>query len=192
MRPLNHIDLETAFLPPNCPMFSDLIERLSEDTSLKPDRIRDLTSGLKRIAKALDRAASEVPADTKWLQPRLHKIAPAALGISRKSWQNIVSDGRAAMVHCGIVAKRRSYAKDLTPEWQELWRKILDAKDRTLSALRRFVHFLSGQGIDPWKVTDADAKAYLDAVALNEISKSPDTAYRAAVNNWKKKRAACG
>jgi len=184
MKPLDHTDLESAFLPPDCLMFSDLIARLSEDNTLKPERVRDMTSGLKRVAKALARPVSDLPADTRWLQPRLNNVAPAALGISRKSWQNILSDARAAMAHFGIVGTRQRHFRDLTPEWQEMWRNLLDAKDPTLAALRRFVHFLSGQGVDPNTVTDAHARDYLDAVTLNEISKDPETAYRAAVNNW--------
>lgn len=51
-------------------------------------------------------------------------------------------------------------------------------------ALGRFVYFLNMQGIAPEKVSDVHASAYLEALKINEISKSPDVAYRAAVNGW--------
>lgn len=184
MQPLNHNRLETAFISPDCPMFSDLIKSLAADKRLSASRKRDMISGLKRVAEALGRSLSEMPADPTWLQPRLDKVAPAALGLTRKSWQNIVSNARAAMAHLGIVTKRWRRSQDLTPEWQELWRNVLASKDKTLPALCRFIHFLSGQGVAPTDVGDEHARAYLEAVTLNEISKSPETAYRAAVNNW--------
>lgn len=184
MRPLDHKTLETAFVSNDCPMFSDLIDRLSADDTLSASRLRDMISGLRRVAQALGRSPSDVPADPRWLQPRLNKVAPAAFGLKPKSWQNILSNARAAMAHEGIVNKRWRQAEDLSAEWQALWGRVLASKDTTLPALCQFVHFLSGQGVRPMDVRDVHASAYLEAVTLNEISKSPETAYRAAVNNW--------
>lgn len=184
MQPLAQKTFETAFLPRDCLMFSDLIDRLASDETLSTSRSRDMISGLKRVAHALGRAPSDVPADPRWLQPRLNKVAPAAFGLRPKSWQNIVSNARAAMAHQGIVNKRWRRAEDLSAEWQVLWGRVLASKDATLPALCQFVHFLNGQGVRPMDVRDVHASAYLEAVTLNEISKSPQTAYRAVVNNW--------
>ena len=178
--------LDTAFVVTGTPMFSDLIKQIQSDSSLSNERRRDLVSGLKRVAKALDRSPATVPADSQWLQPRLSKVEPASLNLSPKSWSNILSDARAAMNHAGITEKRRfNRLENLSPAWQALWRQVLANKDRSVSSLLgRFVYFLDHQDIAPEDVRDAHAIAFRDAVALNEISRSPDRSYRNAVSIW--------
>lgn len=187
---MQHIDpktLETAFVRPGTPTLADLIQRLQEEgaeAGLRPERRRDMVSALRRVAAALGRAPQIVPADPKWLQTRLSRVEPAALQVSDKTWSNVLSNLRATLDHFGIVDRiwRRS---DLSPDWQALWSVVLASKDPSLPpALSRFVHFLSGQGIDPDAVRDAHAEAYLAAIEAAEISRSPVTAYRAAVNGW--------
>ncbi|WP_026758874.1 site-specific integrase [Sediminimonas qiaohouensis] len=180
------IDPDVAFVPLGTPMFADLIVRLGQEQSLNPTRRRDMISGLNRVAKTLGRAPQDVPCHTRWLQPRLSKISPAAFGLTPKTWQNAVSNARAAMVHVGIVERRANRITDLSQAWQKLWSGLLASpQSATLQpALCRFVYFLSNQGIAPGKVRIKHAQAYKDALIRNEISKSPDVAYRAAVNGW--------
>jgi len=179
------IDLDTALLPKDTLMFADLIKALEEDQDLTATRRRDMISGLRRVAKALGRAPQNVPAHSRWLQPRLAKLSPAAFGLSVKSWQNAVSDTRSAMVHAGIVERRKNRITDLSPDWQTLWASLLASGDKTLQpALCRFVYFLNTHAIGPDQVRPEHALAYRDALSDGEISKAPDVAYRAAVNGW--------
>ncbi|MBY6006708.1 site-specific integrase [Salipiger bermudensis] len=179
------IPLDQVFVPAGTPTFQDLINALSAQGSLFPTRERDLISGLRRVAQALGLPPSDVPCDARWLQPRLDKISPAQLGISKKTWQNSVSNARAAMATAGIVERRFRRTTDLAPAWRSLWRRLLELDDATLStSLGRFVHFLSRQRIIPDEVNEQHASAFLEAVTLNEISKDPETSYRAAVNGW--------
>lgn len=179
------IDLDRSFVPHGTPTFADLIARLDADTDLTETRRRDMISGLRSVTKALGLPAYDVPAHGRWLQPRLAKVMPAALGLKAKTWQNSVSNARSAMAHFGIVERRFNRSKDLTPEWQKLWSLVLASQSKTLQpALCRFVHFLSNRGVAPSLVCHEDAAAYHDALIVNEISKSPDVAYRAAVNGW--------
>lgn len=145
------IDLDNAFIPFSTPMFADLIVQLDQDQTLKPTRRRDMISGLNRVAKALGRAPKDVPCHTRWLQPRLSKIAPAALRLTPKTWQNALSDARAAMVHVGIVEGRFNRIADLSAAWRELWQNVLASPhSKTLQpSLCRFVHFLCNAAITP-------------------------------------------
>jgi integrase len=177
--------IETATIPKDCPSFTVLIARVKQDDSLSPTRARDMVSGLRRVAWALGRPESDVFCDPKWLQPRLEKISPAALNLTPKSWQNAVSNARAAMAHCGIVRTRNRNLSDLSPSWKVLWEIVLASKDPTLApALGRFVYFLSAIDVAPQHVSDCTAAAYRKSLELNEISKKPETAHRAAVNGW--------
>ncbi len=172
---LSTIDLDTAFVPKATPMFTDLIVMLENDQSLKDTRRRDMISGLRRVAKAIGRAPQDVPCHGRWLQPRLAKIAPAALGLSIKTWQNAVSNARSAMAHVGIVDRRDNRRTDLSPEWQALWASVLASPhSKSLQPpLCRLVHFMNNRGVGPEDVGQKHALAYHEALVCNEISKSP-------------------
>lgn len=185
MKRIDPKQLDRALLPPDTPMFADIIARLEDCPEMSATRKRDLISGLRRVAKALGRAPEDVPADPKWLQPRLAGVMPAALRLSEKGWQNARSDARAAMAWAGIVKRRHRHIDDLAPDWRVLWERVLASKDPTLPpALRRFTHFLNGLGVAPGEVAQDHADAYLEALETEEISKSPQTAWRAGVNAW--------
>ena len=113
MSHFTQIDADQSFVPKGTPMFSDLIAQLSEDSSLKSTRRRDMISGLRRVAEALAMAPDVVPCHGRWLQPRLATISPAMHGISAKTWQNAVSNVRSAMAHAGIVDQRFNRITDL-------------------------------------------------------------------------------
>lgn len=172
MRRIDPKTLDHALLPPDTPMFADIIARLEACPEMAATRKRDLVSGLRRVAKALARAPEEVPADPKWLQPRLEKVMPAALRLSEKGWQNARSDARSAMAWAGIVKRRHRHIDDLAPDWRALWERMLASQDPTLpSALRRFMHFLSALGAAPEDVVQFHAHAYLAGLEADEISK---------------------
>lgn len=185
MKRLNPTDLELALLPASTPTFADIISRIAADASLSPLRARDMISGLRRVAKAVGRSPDRVPADLRWLQPRLRKVSPASLDISIKSWSNAVSDARAALTHVGLAKPRLNHQADLRPDWRRLWTLVLASKNHTLAvSLGRFAHFLNKLGVDPNDVCDDHAAAFRDAVEQEELRKSPDLAHHAAVNGW--------
>ena len=185
MNKFTPFQLDTAFVQPGTPVVSDVMRAVEADPDLSRDRRRDILSGMRRMCKALDRAPEEVPADAHWLQPRLEKIAPASLGISPKSWSNLLSDARAGLVLHGVVERRISRKADLSPEWSRLWGIVLASADPTLPfTLSRLVHFLNRLGVAPGEVSTEHAEAYRDSLAMNELSRSPEQASRAAVNAW--------
>ena len=77
------ISLDAIFVDPSTPSFADLMEQLGTNSTLTAARRKDLVSGLRRVAEALNRTPALVPADPRWLQPRLARIAPAAIGVTR-------------------------------------------------------------------------------------------------------------
>lgn len=185
MKRIDPKTLDLAFVPADTLMFADIIARIAQCPEMSETRKRDLISGLTRVAKALGRTPAEVPADPKWLQPRLEKVMPAAIKLSERSWQNARSDARAALAWAGIVKRRDRAIEDLSPEWRALWQRVLASKDKSLSlALCRFTHFLNALGVSPDDVVQAHADSYLHALEADEISRSPQTAWRAAINAW--------
>lgn len=179
------VPLDGIFVSPTTPSFADLIDQIETNGILTAGRRKDLLSGLRRVAEALQRTPAQVPADPRWLQPRLARIAPAAIRVNPKTWQNIVSNARSAMVACGIVTKRHRQPCDLSADWQPLWECVRDSKDKSLlSPLPRFVFFLNRIGVAPADVHSDHALLFLEALELNEISKSPQSACKDAVTGW--------
>jgi len=176
--------LELAFVPPDTPMLSDVMAKVAEHPGLSHERRRDVQSGLRRVAKALGRRPEEVPAYAPWLQKRLSGFAPASVGLTPKSWSNAMSDARAGLALFGLVEPRNNRFKDLSPQWQLLWEAVLATGDLSLQPLSSCVYFLNRIGVSPAKVSEGDMQAYHQAMVQNSISKSPEVAYRAAVNMW--------
>lgn len=185
MQPMTSRAFDATFVPAGCLTFADLLAKLATENDFCPDRLRDMASGLRRVAKALNRPPEDVFCDTRWLQTRISKIEPAQLGLSSKSWQNAISDARAAMARYGIVKGKNNSIQDLSPAWRELWKQVTASGDLGMAAgLRRFVFFLNRVGTAPTDVTNQDALDYKEGIELQEISRSPEVAYRAAVNAW--------
>lgn len=185
---MKHIDpktLDVAFLPLDTPMFSDVIRHIETNPELFSTRDRDLVSGLRRVAQAIGRSPDNVPADARWLQTRLTKVVPAAIGVSPKTWSNIVSNANAALARFGVVDRRINRISDLSPEWLHLWKLALASGVWTLrTSLGRFVYFLNRAGIAPEEVRDSHARDFREAIAASAIRKDPDLTYRYAVNAW--------
>lgn len=177
--------LETALLQPGTLMLGDVITRINSDESLSPTRRRDMVSGLNRVANAIGRPPEDIPADTHWLQKRLADFLPASIGLTAKSWSNILSNARAALAQCGVVKRRINRPADLSPAWAQLWELALATGNRTVSSsASRFVYFLNALGVAPEDVRLEHAEAYRDALVQFELRKSPDDCFRKAVNSW--------
>jgi hypothetical protein len=76
------ISLETALLPPGTLSLADCLALIERDPGLSDVRRRDLASGLRRLATAVDKPPALLKANLGWLQPRLSRVEPAALGLS--------------------------------------------------------------------------------------------------------------
>ncbi len=177
--------IEQALLPQGTVMFANVITALDSDEELNVVRRRDMVSGLRQVAKVLGRDPKDVPCHAAWLQARLSKISPATYNLSHKTWQNVQSNAKAAMVQVGILNGKISRKADLTEEWQALWQLILDAKNPSLPpTLGRFVHFCSRLDIRPTEVNDGAVASYLAALVATEIRKSPYVTVRATVSSW--------
>ncbi|MEP2990904.1 MAG: tyrosine-type recombinase/integrase [Parasphingorhabdus sp.] len=166
-------------------MFSDVITRLHVDASLSKVRRRDLISAVNRGAKILQRSPETIPADPRWLRPRFENLVPAGIGLTPKSWSNLRSDLKAALAQVGITKRSINRREDLSPAWSALWSTVLASGDMTVRiSLSAFVYFLNGQGVSPEDVRNDHALAFRDALALNEISRAPDTTLSNAVGAW--------
>jgi integrase len=172
MKPEPDLARLSNLLPHGTLSFADCIQLIESDGRLTPSRRRDMASALRRLAKALGEDPQSLHAALSHVQPRVARLVPAQLRIKPKTWQNILSNARAAFEHCGQGGRLRSHLADLSPDWQGLWKELLALNDMGLrTGLRRFVTWLDRSGIRPEAVTDADVEAYHLALVAGEIVK---------------------
>lgn len=178
------ISLDAAFIPRSRMTLAECIARLREHPDLTPARRRDLISALKRLSAALGRTPDTVPADPAWLQPRIAKVHPAAIGQSQKSWTNVLSDAKAAFAALDIVPKAVRLS-DLSPLWAGVWRQVLDSGNLRVSrSLGRFVRCMDSLGIAPEAVNVAAAQAYKQALEAAELHAAPEESMYSAIRGW--------
>jgi integrase len=179
-----------ATLPKDTPSFADLLQRL-EGADLPPMRKRDFASALRRVAEAISIPTDQCFAHSHWLQPRISAVSPAALGISPKTWSNVLSDLRGAIATLDQAKPRVNRRKDLSPDWRRLFEELVEA-DRTFVrfALSGFVFFLSRIGVPPAEVSNEDALSYRDSLVATQLRKDPEETYRKAVLSWNRAAAA--
>ena len=143
---MKHLDpnsLDTAFVAPGTRSLADVIEQLLWTLDVFGTRTRDMVSGLRTVARAIGKTPEEIPADPRWLRTRLAKVAPAAIGLTAKTWSTVRSNAKAGLAEAGIVERRNRRKSELSPAWRSLWTLVLASENRTLKpALCRFVHFL--------------------------------------------------
>lgn len=153
--------------------------RLGADMELNSTRKRDFISSLRRIASVLGASAKAFPADPQYLQQRLKGFAPAAAGLSKKTWSNILSDAKAALTRVGVVQKPASRSA-LAPQWQALFDQVVDRNMRC--NLTRFVTFCSRTGVDPSQVNNDTMNDFMDL--FSSLRKDPALAHYYATKSW--------
>ena len=94
---------------------SDVIARLETDPSLAATCRRDLISAVRCISEITGVDRRITPASLRHMRPLINAVRPARHGLSRKTWSNLCSNFRAALVRALPRQPRQS-----DPRWEEL------------------------------------------------------------------------
>ena len=97
------------------PTLADVIARHEEDASLTPGRRRDLKSAVLRISEMTGVDPRNTPASLRLMRPRITAVRPAKYQLTPKTWSNLRSNFRAAVVQAAPRQPRRPDA-----EWSRL------------------------------------------------------------------------
>ena len=181
-----HLDREKSILalfPDGTLTLDQVISRIGLDPSLNEIRKRDLISSIKRVAAALQIPLEEAVADPDWLRRRLQRVAPAKLGLTKKSWSNVLSNVKAALVQAGAIPKVVR-GRHLDGPWQELWERLEDSNLKI--SLTRFMTFCSRQGVHPAAVSDETVSEFARVLRLSSLRKDPDLALYYLTTSWNK------
>lgn len=146
---------------------------------------QELASALRTVGRALDRPLERLLADPRHLAPRLKAVAPAAIGLSVRSWINVRSRVRKALGLVRPMAPGRN-TNQLTPAWDALWRAL--ASRRFKIALSRFARRCSAAGIEPEAVTETTFLEFRDHLD-DALLKHPDATFAELVRGWRAAQA---
>jgi integrase len=153
-----------------------------EAANLTKRRRQEMASALRTIARALDRPLERIPADPRHLSARLKEIAPRAIGVLPRSWNNIRCLAGKALGLVRPMSPGRN-TNQLTPRWNALWKQLDSRRVRT--SLSRFVHTCSAAGIEPAAVTEGTLAGFRDHLKGSTLVKHPDAAFAEMLRGWR-------
>jgi integrase len=159
------------------PTLAEVIARHEEDSSLTPKRRRDLKSAVLRISEMTGVDPRITPASLRLMRPRINAVRPAKHDLTPKTWSNLRSNFRAALVQAAPRQPRRSDA-----EWEKLRRAL--PKKRMRTGLSRLIGFCQTNAIPATAMSDAVSdrfRAYLEA---DTTVPSPHDCHRRTCRLW--------
>src|SRR4051794_33101292 len=77
---------------------SNIVVLLQQNDTLLPHRRRDLISAVLRMCDITGVDPRATPASLQFMRPLINKVHPAKHGLSKKTWSNLCSNFRAALV----------------------------------------------------------------------------------------------
>ena len=159
------------------PTLADLIVRHEQDASLTPKRQRDLKSAVLRMSEITGVDPRITPASLRFMRPRINAVRPAKYSLTPKTWSNLRSNFRAALVRAAPRPPRLPDA-----QWAPLRTALPDK--RTKNGLSRMIGFCEANSIPPSAISDAVSdrfRAHLDA---DTTVPSPYHCHRLACRLW--------
>jgi hypothetical protein len=161
---------------------ADLLIATDGQKHLSEARRRDLRSSIRRVALLLDDDPARIALDLPAIGAKLAALAPAASGLTPKTFANIRANFLAAVKSSGSQAVRTSFGTPLSPGWKALFAK-LSAK-RAQIGLSRLARFCSAKGTEPDQVTDATIEAFIAAVRAGTLHRKPSGLHRKVAQIW--------
>src|ERR1700756_539214 len=98
---------------------ADAIVRNEQDASLTSKRRRDLKSAVLRMAEMTGADPRITPASLRFMRPRINAVRPAKYNLTPKTWSNLRSNFRAAVVQAAPRQPMQPIA-----EWEKLRRAL--------------------------------------------------------------------
>jgi integrase len=161
---------------------ADLLIATDGQKHLSGARRRDLRSSIRRVALFLDDDPARIALDLPAIGAKLAALAPAASGLTPKTFANIRANFLAAVKSSGSQVVRTSFGTPLSPGWKALFAK-LSAK-RAQIGLSRLARFCSAKGTEPDQVTDATIEAFIAAVRAGTLHRKPSGLHRKVAQIW--------
>jgi hypothetical protein len=152
------------------------------DETLPKHKRDDIASAIRTVARALQRAPEDLPAQPADLTRRLKGFAPAAAGLTESRWRNAVSLLRFALRHFGIMTIPGRSTVPFALAWTALFGTMKRMGDRM--ALSRFARYCTDRGVDPDDVSDQIFADFLEDLTHRALIDQPRRVQRRAALAW--------
>jgi integrase len=156
---------------------SCVITLLQEHLSLTPTRRRDLVSAVIRVCEIIGLDPKITPASLQAIRPLINKVHPARYDLSQKTWSNLCSNFRAALVHALPRLPRRPDAV-----WERLRATLPDRRMR--KGLSRFIGYCERERIPPEAVCDAVIARFVAFLQSDTLVANPCDCHRRTCRLW--------
>ena len=155
----------------------DVARHLKEDPSLLPARRRDLISAVRRVCEIVGVDPNATPASMQYMRPLIKKVRPAKHGLRPKTWSNLRSDFRAAVMQVLPPLPRQ-----IDPEWEKLRSRLPD--QRMKSGLSRFIGYCEREDVPPALVCDPVLGRFHAKLETDTLVPSPRDCHRRTCQLW--------
>src|SRR5678816_2070711 len=112
----------------------EVTARLGQDANLTSSRRRDIVSSVVRMCELTGVDPVITPASMQFMRPLINAVRPARHGFNSKTWSNLRSNFRTAIVGPAARQQRQRH-----PEWTRLHKSLPNA--RMKQGLCRFIGF---------------------------------------------------
>ena len=152
------------------PTLHDVLEKI--ETLENGTQKRDLKSAVNTFCRAAQKNPSAVLAVPRQVRILRESVSPLAAGMTQRRWANVCSGlSKAIELVRELVPSRNT--TPLLPEWERLLGALPDQLARKVSA---GVRYLSGKGVTPSTVTEADLLGYCDAIVNDRMRRNAESA----------------
>jgi hypothetical protein len=164
------------------PSFADAIAMIEHAAELPVEKKRHWCCSLKRIAEALDKPATVIPARLSAVRAAVMDLHHVPLGLTAKTLANHRANVKAALAW---LAKEKAIPRNgapLSPRWKRLKARMSDRHLRSrLSALMRYC---SALGVDPEAVDETVMDGFLAYRAQATTRPADEAARRIVARSW--------
>ena len=179
-RPVSSASLSTLTM-------AELIRLIEADEALSQNRRRNLASSVRRICALLGFDTATTPASLDALRGPLKVFSPEAAGVTKKRFQTIKSDVRAAISRYARNQGIKRVA--LSNAWAELKARIDDfGSELRLSGL---ITWANAQGLPPGEIDDPAIERFRVFLETQTYKASPQRHLRQTVLHWSKLVPSC-
>jgi hypothetical protein len=99
---------------------ADVLRRLEADEDLDARRRGEMQSAVRTISRALGADPSLIPAEPRYLRPKLAKLTPAMAGVSPGRLSNVKSLLLKSLKRVGLRSMAGRSREPLAQEWEAL------------------------------------------------------------------------
>ncbi|MGC2081465.1 MAG: hypothetical protein WA728_36705, partial [Xanthobacteraceae bacterium] len=161
---------------------ADVLRRLEADESLDVQRRGEMQSAVRSVGRALSADPSLIPAEPRYLRPKLAKLTPAMAGVSSGRWSNMKSLLLKALKRAGLKSMAGRSRDPLAQEWEAL--RALLPNRRFQSGLSRFMNFCTARNIVPAAVAPETFVQFGKELEHNSLTRDPGGIYRDTCKLW--------